>query len=259
MAPSLGTVIEFPARRVASATSAASGAASGVIAGASSATGSFLRALGFGGAGSVDDWGRDPELVSAVIELSRLRWDIATGGFERMPRKAGALVVTNARRYALAPIFTAFALTRALDRPVRFVGRPDDAPVGPFARRIGGLLDRPEEVRGALRAGELVVMGAAPHTGTRAVGIINHHLVGAAVATKVGVYPAATTSSPFGRQARVEIGRRLQPPRHRRGPLAELELADRVRREIERLLDEMGDISTGTTLDWLPFMGLGSH
>lgn len=255
MAPSLGTVIQFPARRVADAT----GAASGAVAGVGSATASLLRALGFDRDGSVDDWGRDPRFTSAVIELSRLRWDIAVGGADRLPRRAGALVVTNARRYALAPIFTAFALTRALDRPVRFVGRPDDAPVGDFARRIGGLLDRPEEIRGALRAGELVVMGAAPHAGPRAVGTIDHRLVGAAVAAKVGVWAAATTSSPFGRQARVEIGRRVNPPRRRRGPLAELELADRLRTEIGGLLDEMGDISTGTRLDWLPFMGLGSH
>ena len=45
---------------------------------------------------------------------------------------------------------------------MRFVGRPDIAPVGALARRLGGLLDRPDEVAGALRAGELLVMGAQP-------------------------------------------------------------------------------------------------
>jgi hypothetical protein len=156
MVTSLGNVIDFPTRQLTGMTGLASGAASGVA----SAVGSFARGLGFDDTGSVDDWGRDPQLVDTVIELSRLRWDIAIGGFDRLPPRRGALVVTNARRYALAPIFTAFALTRALDRPVRFVGRPDDAPVGAFVRRIGGLLDRPEEIAGALRAGELVVMGA---------------------------------------------------------------------------------------------------
>ena len=76
--------------------------------------------------------------------------------------RTGALIVVNARRYALTPVFTALALTARPGRPVRFVGRPDIAPMGAFARRLGGLLDRPDEVAGALRAGELLVIGARP-------------------------------------------------------------------------------------------------
>lgn len=248
---SLGNVIEFPARRLADVGSAASDAAA--------AAGAVARSIRFDDSGEVDDWGRDPALVSTVIELSRLRWDIATGGIDLLPKRGGALVVTNARRFALAPIYTAFALTRGLDRPVRFVGRPDEAPVGAFLRRIGGLLDRPDEVEGALRGGDIVVMGAAPRNRPREVGVVDHALVGAAVAAKVAVHPAATTSTPFSRQARIEIGTRVAPPRSRRGPLAELELADRLNERIHRLLDEMGDIPTGTPLDWLPFSGVGRH
>lgn len=255
MENSIGNVIQFPVRRFAGVT----GAASEVVSGASSAATRIVRGFGLDGSGSVDDWGRDPQLVSTIIDLSRIRWDIATGGYERLPARGAALVVTNAPRFQLAPIFTAFALTRALDRPVRFVGRSDDAPIGALARRIGGLLDRPEEIEGALRAGELVVMGAASHDRPRDVGTVDHALVGAAVAENVAVFPAATTSTPFGRQVRVEVGARVRPPRKRRGPLAELEVADQLRQEIELLLDEMGDISTGTRLDWLPFSGLGSH
>jgi hypothetical protein len=256
---SLGNVIDFPARQIAGVGSAASDALSDAAADAVSAAGALVRSLRFDDAGEVDDWGRDPALVSTVTALSRLRWDIATGGFDSLPKRSGALVVTNARRFALAPIYTAFALTSALDRPVRFVGRPDDAPVGPFLRRIGGLLDRPDELEAALRGGDIVVIGAAPHNRPRGVGVIDHALVGAAVAAKVGVYPAATTSTPFARHARIEIGHRIAAPKTRRGPLAELELADRLREQIHRLLDEMGDIPTGTPLDWLPFSGLGRH
>jgi hypothetical protein len=256
---SLGNVVDFPARHMAGVGSAASGALSHVASDAATAASAVVRGARFDDAGEVDDWGRDPALVSTVIDLSRLRWDIATGGFDLLPERGGALVVTNARRFALAPIYTAFALTRALDRPVRFVGRPDDAPVGSFLRRIGGLLDRPDEVEQALRDGDLVVIGAAPHNRPRGVGMIDHALVGATVAAKVAVHPAATTSTPFSRQARIEIGRRVAVPRARRGPLAELELADRLQERIHRLLDEMGDIPTGTPLDWLPFSGLGRH
>ena len=56
-------------------------------------------------------------------------------------------------------------LSEAVDRPVRFVGRPDVAPIGPLLRRIGGLLDHPDEVAGALcRGGSL--RGALPRSGS---------------------------------------------------------------------------------------------
>jgi hypothetical protein len=206
----------------------------------------------------VDDWGRDPTLVGIVIRLGRLRWDTVLGGADRLPIRHGALIVVNARRYALAPIYTALALSKALSRPVRFVGRPDIAPVGAFARRLGGLLDRPDEIAGALRAGELVVMGAKPELNPRRVGRVDHRLVGAAVETKTAVFPAATASALWSRGARVEIGSSLRPGRRRRGPLSELELADQVEHRIQLLLDEVGGPHTGTPLDWVLFGGLGS-
>ncbi len=222
----------------------------------------FPRRLVEEPAGLVDDWGRDAGLVRQMIALSQLRWSVSVGGDQHLPRRHGALVVVNARRFALAPIFAAFAISEAVDRPVRFVGRSDTAPLGPLGRRIGGLLDHPDEVFGALRAGELVVLGAAASTGLRqvgSVGRIKHEHVGAATAAGVQVYPAATTSSPFGRNARVEIGQATRPRRRRRGPLAELELADHLRDQIELLLDEMGEIRTGTPIDWLPLSGMGGH
>ena len=55
----------------------------------------------------------------------------------------------------------------------------------------------------------------------------------------------------MGGAARVEIGREVRPARPRRGPLAELELADVVERRIDDLLAELGGGLTGTPLDWL--------
>jgi hypothetical protein len=205
--------------------------------------------------GIVDDWGRDPGLVRTVMRLAHLRWSVSVGGEQRLPRRKGGLVVVNTRRFALTPIFTALAVSEAVDRPVRFVGRPDTAPVGAFGRRIGGLLDHPDEVGGALAAGQLVVLGA--EHGERHVGLVDHAIVGAAVAAGVPVYPAATSSSPLMRAARVEIGPPSKSPRRRRGPLTELELADQVRADIELLLDELGELHTGTPLDWFPLSGLG--
>lgn len=208
---------------------------------------------------ATDDWGRDPILVRNMMLLAQLRWDVATGGDQRLPKRAGALVVVNAPSWSSSTVFTAFAISEAIDRPVRFVGRSNIPVLHSFDRRIGGLLEHPDEVAGALRSDEVVVLGAGTASGSRGVGTVDHTIVGAALLTGTRVFPAATTSSPFSRRARVEIGTPTRPPRKRRGPLSELELADRIRSDIRGLLDEMGDISTGTPLDWLPMFGIGAH
>jgi hypothetical protein len=205
----------------------------------------------------VDDWGRDPVLVDAARRVADLRWRTVLGGAGHLPARAGALVVVNARRYALAPVHAALTIACETGRPVRFVGRPDVAPFGALARRLGGLLARPDEVAGALRAGELLVIGTATTLHPRRVGRVDHRLVGAAVATKTMVFPAAAASSPWSRSSRIEIGPALRPSRRRRGPLIELELADLLEQEIGRLLDEFGGARTGTPLDWLPLSGMG--
>ena len=99
--------------------------------------------------------------------------------------------------------------------------------------------------------------GAAPSFHPRHVGLVDHRLVGAAVAAKVKVFPAATASAPLRRGARVDIGTAVTANRRRRGPLAELELADTVRDRIAQLLTEFGGTATGTPLDWLPLSGMG--
>lgn len=210
-------------------------------------------------AGATDDWGRDPVLVRNMMLIAQLRWDVATGGDQHLPGRSGALIVVNAPRMSYSAVFAAFAISEAVDRPVRFVGRRESPISEALERRLGGLLDAPDEVAGALRANEFVVMGARPARGTRNVGVVDHAHVGAALATGTRVFPAASSSSLFGRGARVEIGPPVDPPRKRRGPLSELELADKIRDEIGGLLAEMGDIGTGTLFDWLPLSGMGAH
>ena len=239
-----GRVVAFPARQVTAA--ASEGAA-------------IYTRLTDEPAGHVDNWGRDAGLFRTVTMLSEIRWSVSTGGDQHLPARKGALIVVNARRFALAAVYSAFAISRAVDRPVRFVGRPDGGTVGALAQRLGGLLDHPDEVAGALRAGELVVCSASATMRPSDVGTINHALVGAAIRANVDVFPAATTSSPFGRRARIEIGRATRQRQRRRGPLAELELADHIGDDITLLLSEMGDINTGTPLDWLPLSGLGGN
>jgi hypothetical protein len=206
--------------------------------------------------GNVDDWGCDSHTVARAFAASRLRWDVAVGGVEHLPRRAGALIVVNTRSLALAPVFAALAIGDAVRRPVRFVGRPDVAPIGPMLQRLGGLLPIEDELEGALRAGELVLLGAGHRGDNTRSGPIDHKLVGAAVAARARVLPAVTLSAPLSRAARVEIAAPVTRTRIRRGPLAELELADALQRRIDALLVEFGVPLTGTVLDWMPGAGV---
>lgn len=200
---------------------------------------------------TVDEWGRDTRLVHALAPVAHLRWDVTVGGEQHLG-PGGALVIINTRRFALTPIATALALGEALRRPVRFVGRPDTVPFGPFLRRVGGLLAHPDEIAGALRAGEVVVLGAQGTSNPRHVGVVDHTLVAAAVREKVAVHVAATLSTMVSRQARVEVAGLLRPRKKRRGPLAEVELAEQAQRRLQDLLDEMGGVRTGLPgFSWL--------
>ena len=201
---------------------------------------------------SVDDYGRDPHLIEALNPFIRLRWNTTLGGVEHLPTRGGALLVCNSRRFALHAVAAAFALSQATGRPVRFVGRPDVAPFGSLMCRIGGILDRPDEVEGALRNHQLVLMSCSPTADPRHAGEVNHHLFGAAVVTKSPVFPVATLTSTVSRTARAEVGPQVRPRRGRRGPLAEIELAEQVQHHVQRMLDGLGGVQTGLApLDWL--------
>lgn len=196
----------------------------------------------------VDDWGRDPELVRVAGKVAAVRWAVNVGGAERLRHRRGTLVVTNARRFALTPLLVAYALGEALDQPVRFVGHPDAVPTGPWLRRVGALLDHPKETAGALRAGEIVVVGTSATNHQRRAGDVPLRHIGAANATDSIIHAAAAVSSPFSRHARVEVGTIIRNTTGRRGPLGEVEMADHVRNRLQHLLDGIGGAEV---LDWV--------
>lgn len=222
----------------------------------------------------VDDWGRDAAVASVAVRIARLRWRITIGGLEHVPAEAtkpeivrskqvmapgpSALVVVNTRRFALTPWIVALSLGDEIGRPVRFVGRSDTVPFGPLARRLGGLLARPDEVAGALSDGQVCVLGADGVLNPRAVGAIDDRLVGAAVRAGAPVIPCAVAISMPSRSARIELSEPIPPPRRRRGPLAELELTGLVGDRIGVMLEEFGGARTGTPLDWLGLSGMGT-
>lgn len=188
---------------------------------------------------AVDSYGRDPHLVAALSPLARLRWNVDVTGAENVPTGSGALLVCNSRRFSLAPVYAATALTDLIGRPVRFVGRPDTAPLGALMRRVGALLAHPAEVLGALRNGELVLISAAGTSHPHQAGAVSPELVGQAVVAQVPVFPVATVSSRFGRQAHVVVGQQVNMRRSRSGPLAHIELTEQVQHQVQRLLDDL--------------------
>lgn len=105
----------------------------------------------------VDPWGLDDDLLDVLAPLASLRWSISVEG-EEVLLEGPALLV--APRRLIAPtesVVLAAAVRRATGRPLRVLGIPDLAPIGPVLRRLGGAVDHPAEARALLRAGHLVL------------------------------------------------------------------------------------------------------
>ena len=189
---------------------------------------------------AVDDYGRDPHLVAALSPLARLRWNVNVTGAGNIPASA-ALLVCNSRRFSLGAVYAAVALTDTTGRTVRFVGRPDTAPLGALMRRLGALLAHPADVLSALRDGELVLISATGTSDPRHAGAVPFELIGQAVIAQVPVLPVSTISSRLGRTAHVAVGQPVSPRRERSGPLSHVELAEQVQHQLQRMLDTAGE------------------
>ena len=206
----------------------------------------------------IDDWGRDNALVRVVDRMMRVRWTTTTGGLELLPIDGPAVVVVNTRRFHLTQWLVAVTLSADIGRPVRFVGRSDTAPLGALARRLGGLLARPDEVAGALRDGQVLVLGLSGTLDARHIGSCDPRLLGPAVEHRVPVFPAAVGASDSSRTARIEIAPAVAASRRRRGPLGEVELARRIEARVREALEAFGGVHTGTQLDLLPWPSGGN-
>ncbi len=206
----------------------------------------------------IDDWGRDDSFVRVADLLARVRWETVVGGLELVPADGPAVFVVNTRRFRLTQWWVAVELSSAIGRPVRFVGRSDTAPIGALARRLGGLLARPDEIAGALRHGQLLVVGLGGTIDPRHAGSCDPRLIEPAVERRVPVFPTAATASDSSRTARIEIAPAITASRRRRGPLGELELAHRIEGKVGELLEAFGGAHTGTLLDWVPWPSGGN-
>ena len=177
----------------------------------------------------VDRWGFDARVAGALDPLTALRWPVRVRGLEAVPPSGPTVVVLARRLDPAAPVAVATALRRATGRPARFLGVPDVAPVGPFLRRIGGAVARPEELAGLLRAGHLVVLplGRALRPGAA---LLDEDDLVPAVEEGATVVPAALLGAGWRRAWVLELAPRVA--RRGAGPAA---LAEGVREGIASL------------------------
>jgi hypothetical protein len=188
------------------------------------------------GSYKIDEWGLDSDLVEFVSPLLGARWRIDTEHADRLPANGAAVLVFNRRFGVSGPLILARGVRLAVGRFVRTVGVPDIAPIGPVLRRLGGVLDRADEITGLLRAGELVSvpmhreMGASPRAGALPTEILEP-----ALSTGSPVVPVAVVGRELGRRWRVIVGPPVRVPAGH-GPLAAVELAESTRRRVQELL-----------------------
>ncbi len=187
----------------------------------------------------VDEWGFDPDFVAMLNPLLSARWDTRVTGAEHIPDEGAAVLVANRRFGMSEPFAVAGGVWKAKSRMVRVLGVPDIAPVGPVLRRMGGVQDRPDELAGVLRAGQiaLLFLDRQVRRGAR-VGHIQRETLAPAVELGAPVLPVAVSGREIGRRWTVNIG----APISRRtatgaGPLAIAETIDAVRAEIQAMID----------------------
>lgn len=194
-----------------------------------------LLARRIAGSFTVDEWGRDEDLIVALDPLLRFVRPAVVEGAEFLPEVGPALVVHDHRPEPTAPLSVAAALGRATGRPVRFGGVPDVAPLGPLLRRLGGVATQPDDLRSLLRAGEIVVvsLGLDPRRPT-GVGRPDATVLGVALEVGAPVVPVAVRGAPALPAQRIVVGRAVTT-RHRRAVLDVAELSATTRDRVAGL------------------------
>ena len=170
----------------------------------------------------LDEWGLDRDLISVVAPLGGLRWriDVVSSDAKRavLPPEGPALVLHNQGLGVSEPLVVASGLRREGDRIVRFASAPDVAPLGPALRRLGGVSPQPAEVRGLLRAGEVVAVGLV-RGGLRSdrAGEVPLEVLAEAVAARVPVVPVGVRGHELGRRWVLRVGEPMRSEQRIRG------------------------------------------
>ena len=188
---------------------------------------------------AVDEWGYDAGLTPLLDRLLAPPWGrVQVTGAGRVPAGGPALLLVN-RRLGLAELLAvARGLQRATGRRPRFLGIPDVDPVGAVLRRVGGALDRPEEVRTLLRAGHLVALPLGRTVDGRIGSLTGARLI-PALEAGAALLPVAVAWGPLPGWWRVRVGERLEVPPGDAASVAPW-VAEGARRAMANLLGRTG-------------------
>lgn len=159
------------------------------------------------GTHTVDPWGFDADVYDLAARAGRLRWAVHVDGAAHVPTTGPALLVVNRRLGLSEPAVVAMGVHEATGRRVRPVGIPDLPVLGEVLRRLGGVLDAPAEIRGLLRAGEVVAVPCSRQPfHARTPGVLRAAAVRAALDAGAPVLPVAVLGHELGLAWHVRVG-----------------------------------------------------
>jgi 1-acyl-sn-glycerol-3-phosphate acyltransferase len=186
---------------------------------------------------TVDPWGLDPEIADLVRQASTLAIRITVDGPATLPADGPCVVVVNRRFGVVEPFVALRAVHEATGRRARFLGWAP-GPLDTLWRRCGGAVDRPEELAGLLRAGEMVLLPlGAERRSRRRAGSLSPERLAPALHLGVPVIPLALVGNELTGQWTAYVGEPVPPPTGS-SPLAQFDLAAGARGAVQALLDE---------------------
>jgi 1-acyl-sn-glycerol-3-phosphate acyltransferase len=188
---------------------------------------------------TIDEWGLDRDLLTAITPLVRARWGIRIEGADALPEVGPALLVHTRRVGISEPGVLAAAVHRATGRPLRATGyfASLPGPIGPVARRLGAVPVGSADLRSLLRAGEVVAMPLSREVRQPFhVGPVPAAPLAAALAAGAPIIPVAVLGVELGRWWTVRFGRPIST--RRRGVVDPIDLAEATRQRLQSLVTD---------------------
>ena len=186
---------------------------------------------------TVDVWGLDPEVADLVRRASTMGLRVALAGPGTLPEEGPGVLVVNRRFGLVEPLVALRVVHDAVGRRARFLGVAPGL-LDTLWRRVGGAVDRPEELAGLLRAGELVLVPLDPERRSRhRAGALGPDRIGPALDLDVPVIPLALIGKEVTARWTALVGEPVPRPKGS-SPLSKFDLAASARAGVQSLLDE---------------------
>ncbi len=183
----------------------------------------------------VDAWGADDDIIDLIIPMTTLRLAVRVERPGALPLYGPCVIVANRRFGISEPFVVLRAVRQATGRRARFLGIPDLPVVATVMRRLGGAVDRPDELAGLLRAGNVVMEYLEPRFERGQAGMLLPEKLQAALDLDVPVVPMALIGGEITGRWTVRIGDPVVRPAGRT-PFSLSLLADAAQSGVQALL-----------------------